>query len=67
MGNTKHVQQLESYLRDVDATLLERAVVGVLGAYVAVLAPVTRERAVHTGEAAETEREERRQLGIYPV
>lgn len=52
MGITEHVQQLESYLRDVDATLLERAVVGVLGAYVAVLAPVAWERAVHTGEAA---------------
>lgn len=55
--------QCESYLGDVDASLLERAVVGVLRAHVAVLAPVAWERAVYTGEAAETERDERRRLG----
>lgn len=49
--------QRDSYLRDVDASLLERAVIGVLGAHVAVLAPVAWERAVYTGKAAETERE----------
>lgn len=48
--------QPESYLGDVDASLLERAVVGVLGAHVAILAPVTREGAVHTGEAAGREK-----------
>lgn len=48
----------ESYLRDVDASFLERAVVGILGAHVTVLAPVARERAIYAGEAAETERRE---------
>jgi len=51
-----------SYLRDVDASLLERAVIGVLSAHVAILAPVAWERAVHTGEAARTERDERRRI-----
>lgn len=48
--------QRDSYLGDVDTSLLEGAVIGVLGAHVAVLAPVAREGAVHTGEAAETEK-----------
>ncbi len=61
--------QRESYLRDVDAALLERAVIGVLGAHVAVLAPVAWERAVYTGEAAKTEIREGtvRELAGSPV
>lgn len=51
--------QQRPYLRDVDASLLEGAVVGVLGAYVAVLAPVTRERAVYAGKAAKAEETDR--------
>lgn len=57
--------QRDSYLRDVDTSLLERAVIGVLGAHVAVLAPVAWERAVYTGEAAKTEGDERRRLGSW--
>lgn len=48
----------ESYLRDVDTSFLERAVVGILGAHVTVLAPVARERAIYTGKAARIERRE---------
>lgn len=44
-----------SYLRVVDTSLLERTIVGVLGAHVAVLAPVAWEGAIHTGKAAETD------------
>lgn len=50
------VPQRKSYLWDVDASLLERAVIGVLCAYVAVLAPVARERAIYTGKAAKREK-----------
>lgn len=41
-----------SYLRELDTSLQERAVSSVVGADVAVLAPVAREGAVHTGQAA---------------
>lgn len=47
--------QCWSYLRDVDTSLLERAVIGVLGAHVAVLAPVAGEGAIYTGKAAKAE------------
>lgn len=39
------------YLRDVDPALLEGAGGGVVGAQVAVLAPVAAESAVHTRQA----------------
>ena len=48
----------KSYLRDVDTSLLERAVIGVLGAHMAVLAPVAGEGAIDTGKAAKKKREE---------
>lgn len=44
------------YLRDVDPSLLEGAGGGVVGAQVAVLAPMAAESAVHTGEAPGGER-----------
>lgn len=49
-----------SYLRHVDASLLEGAVVGVLRADVAILAPVAGERAVDTRQAAAAEQESER-------
>lgn len=52
----RDVPQCKSYLGDVDASLLERAVIGVLCAYMAVLAPVAWERAVYTGKAAKREK-----------
>ena len=50
------------YLGKLDASLQEGAVSGVVGADVAVLAPVAGEGAVHTGQAA-AEREKRAALG----
>lgn len=41
-----------SYLGEFDTSLQERAVGSVVGADVAVLAPVAGEGAVHTGQAA---------------
>lgn len=49
------VEHSESYLWIVDTSLLERAVVGILSAHVAVLAPVTREGAIYTGQTAKIE------------
>lgn len=46
----------ESYLRVVDTALLKRAVVGILGAHVAVLAPVAWEGAIYTRKTAKMER-----------
>lgn len=48
-------EKRKSYLRILDEPLHEGAVVGVLSANVAELAPVARERAVHAGEAAGTQ------------
>lgn len=68
-GMMSDTLQPDSYLGDVDASLLERAVVGVLGAHVAILAPVTREGAVHTGEAAGREKSwlKRRPITHHPL
>lgn len=41
-----------SYLRELDTSFQERAVSSVVGADVAVLAPVAGEGAIHTGQAA---------------
>lgn len=47
----------QSYLGVVDTALLERAVVGILGTHVAILAPVAWEGAIHARKAAKMERE----------
>lgn len=53
---------MSPYLRELDASLQEGAVGSIMGADVAVLAPVAGEGAIHAGQAA-VEREKQSALG----